>query len=63
MKKIEIVTMYRPCNKAELDLVIASDFKRWPPRLVGQEIFYPVTNAKYASEVNAWNKLDFERIK
>jgi len=60
MTSIETVAMYRPCNKAELDLVIASDYKCWPPRLAGQAIFYPVTNAQYAREVNAWNKLDFD---
>jgi hypothetical protein len=30
------VTMYRPCNQAELDLAIASGYKKWPPRLMGQ---------------------------
>ncbi len=59
MGKIETVTMYRPCNQAELDLVEASGFLRWPPRLEWQSIFYPVTNEKYATEINAWNKKDF----
>ncbi|MBL4659536.1 MAG: hypothetical protein JKY19_04210 [Alcanivoracaceae bacterium] len=55
----ETVTMYRPCNQAELDLVIASGYKKWPPRLQGQPIFYPVTNELYAKEINAWNDKDF----
>ncbi len=61
MNTIETVTMYRPCNQAELDLVIESGYKKWPPRLVGQPIFYPVTNEQYAREVNAWNKMDFAK--
>ncbi len=58
---METVTMYRPCNQAELDLVIASNYKKWPPRLLGQPIFYPVTNEQYAKEVNAWNKMDYSK--
>ncbi|NVJ60757.1 MAG: hypothetical protein HWE27_10210 [Gammaproteobacteria bacterium] len=49
------VTMYRPCGKDELQLVINSGYKKWPPRLVDQPIFYPVTNEQYAKEVNNWN--------
>lgn len=59
MYKDELVTMYRPCGQKELDLVAASGFKRWPPRLSGQPIFYPVTNEAYAIEVNKWNVSDF----
>ena len=59
--KEETVTMYRPCNQAELDLVVESGNKRLPPRLPGQPIFYPVTNEQYAKEVNAWNKKDFSK--
>ncbi|HHL31273.1 MAG TPA: hypothetical protein ENJ41_01720 [Oceanospirillales bacterium] len=54
-----MVYLYRPCNQAELDLVIASAYKKWPPRLLGQPIFYPVTNKQYAQEINQWNKKDF----
>lgn len=61
LSTLEAVTMYRPCNQAELDLVIASDYKRWPPRLPGQPIFYPVTNLQYARDVNAWNKMDYSK--
>jgi hypothetical protein len=55
----EVVTMYRPCGQTELDLVAVSGFKRWPPRLPGQPIFYPVTNEAYALEVNKWNVSQF----
>lgn len=49
------VTLYRPTGKNELKLVKESGYKRWPPRLPGQPIFYPVTNETYAIEVNNWN--------
>jgi len=48
--------LYRPVNQAELDLIIANDWKAFPPRLVGQPIFYPVLNARYAEDINRqWN--------
>lgn len=55
----ETVTLYRPCGQNELDLVAGSGFKRWPPRLPDQPIFYPVTNEQYAYEVNKWNVTQF----
>jgi hypothetical protein len=54
-----VVVMYRPCGQKELDLVAASGFKRWPPRLPDQPIFYPVTNEQYAWQVNKWNVSQF----
>ncbi|MEM1249989.1 MAG: hypothetical protein AAGK22_26690 [Acidobacteriota bacterium] len=38
-----------------MDLVAASGYRRWPPRLQEQPIFYPVTNEEYAVEVTRWN--------
>jgi len=61
MNSEDTITMYRPCNQAELDLVIESGGKKWPPRLEGQPIFYPVTNEKYAKEINSWNKMDYSK--
>lgn len=50
------VTLYRPVGPAELKLLEASAFKRWPPRLPEQPIFYPVTNEAYAVEIaSKWN--------
>ncbi len=50
------VTLYRPTGPQELALVEASGFKRWPPRLPEQPIFYPVTNEQYAIEIaRDWN--------
>ena len=49
------VTLYRPVNSSELELVASSDWKRFPPRLEQQPIFYPVLNEQYARELNKWN--------
>ena len=50
------VTLYRPTGPAELALVEASGFLRWPARLPDQPIFYPVTNEQYAVEIaRDWN--------
>jgi hypothetical protein len=55
----DTITCYRPLGQAELDLVAASGFKRWPPRLPEQPIFYPVTNEAYAIELTQWNITDY----
>lgn len=53
------VTMYRPLGPEEFALVRDSGFRRWPPRLPGQPIFYPVTNQRYAEEIaERWNVKD-----
>ena len=58
-KSMETTTLYRPTGPDELALVAASGFKRWPPRLPGQPIFYPVTNEPYAREIaETWNVAD-----
>ncbi|MBD2493432.1 hypothetical protein [Nostoc sp. FACHB-280] len=52
----ETVTLYRPTGTKELALVQQSGFKKWPPRLPEQPIFYPVTNEQYAKEIaTKWN--------
>jgi hypothetical protein len=52
----ETVTLYRPTGPKELELVAASGYRRWPPRLPEQPIFYPVTNEEYAKEISInWN--------
>jgi len=52
----ETITMYRPTGPKELELVRSSGFRRWPPRLPEQPIFYPVTNERYAAEIaRRWN--------
>lgn len=48
--------LFRPVNQAELDLIIKGDWKKFPPRLVGQPIFYPVLNEAYAEQITReWN--------
>ena len=50
------VTLYRPTGPKELALVAESGYRRWPPRLPEQPIFYPVTNETYAVEIaRDWN--------
>jgi hypothetical protein len=50
---------FRPTGQKELDLIAASDYTRWPPRLPDQDIFYPVTNEAYAIALTQWNITDF----
>ena len=53
------ITLWRPTGPRELALVEASGWKRWPPRLPEQPIFYPVTNEDYAIEIaRDWNVPD-----
>ncbi|MBP7253558.1 MAG: RdgB/HAM1 family non-canonical purine NTP pyrophosphatase [Alphaproteobacteria bacterium] len=53
---IDCVTLYRPTGPDEIKLLQASGFKRWPPRLPEQPIFYPVTNEDYACSIaRDWN--------
>jgi hypothetical protein len=55
----ETITLYRPTGPKELELVRQSGFKRWPPRLPEQPIFYPVTNEAYAKQIaTEWNVKD-----
>lgn len=55
----EIVTLYRPTGPKELELVKESGFKKWPPRLPEQPIFYPVTNQEYAEQIaREWDVKD-----
>jgi len=51
--------LYRPTGPNELRLVEEAGFRRWPPRLPEQPIFYPVTNEEYAAEIaSKWNARD-----
>lgn len=52
----EAVTLWRPTGQEELDLVAASRWREWPPRLPEQPIFYPVLNRWYATKITReWN--------
>jgi hypothetical protein len=51
-----VVTLWRPTGPQELELVAATGFRRWPPRLPDQPIFYPVLNEDYAIRIaRDWN--------
>jgi hypothetical protein len=49
-------TLWRPTGPEELELVRASGWRAWPPRLPDQPIFYPVLNREYATKIaRDWN--------
>jgi hypothetical protein len=53
---MDTVTLYRPVGPKELDLIEASGWREFPPRLPHQPIFYPVTNRAYATQIaRDWN--------
>lgn len=53
------LTLYRPVGQAELDLIAASDWREFPPRLPQQPIFYPVLTEEYATKIaRDWNTKD-----
>jgi hypothetical protein len=56
---LESVVLYRPVGQAELDLIRATRFRAFPPRLAHQPIFYPVLNEQYAIQIaRDWNTKD-----
>ena len=53
------IKLFRPVGQQELDLIAASGFRRFPPRLPEQPIFYPVLNREYAEQIaRDWNTKD-----
>ncbi|MBW1294585.1 ADP-ribosylation/crystallin J1 [Aquimarina litoralis] len=53
---MKTTTLYRPVGLKELELIHKSNWKRFPPRLDWQPIFYPVMNEAYAIEIaTKWN--------
>lgn len=53
------VTLYRPIGQKERDLIAASGWRDFPPRLPEQPIFYPVLNEPYATQIaRDWNTRD-----
>lgn len=52
-------TLFRPVGEKELQLIIESGYKKFPPRLEWQPIFYPVLNQAYAEQIAfEWNTKD-----
>lgn len=53
---VETTILYRPVGPKELELIVASGFREFPPRLPDQPIFYPVLNEQYARQIaRDWN--------
>lgn len=53
--------LFRPVGQKEMDLIAASGFREFPPRLAWQPIFYPVLSIDYAIEIaRDWNAEDRE---
>jgi len=51
--------LYRPVGLKELELIAASAFRAFPPRLPWQPIFYPVLTREYATSIaRNWNTTD-----
>ena len=51
--------LFRPVGEKEYRLIEQSGFKKFPPRLSDQPIFYPVLNERYAIEIaSKWNTKD-----
>jgi hypothetical protein len=53
------VVLFRPVGQGELDLIEASEWHAFPPRLDHQPIFYPVLTEEYATKIaRDWNTKD-----
>ena len=53
------MTLYRPVGRKELELIRATGFRAFPPRLPSQPFFYPVLNEEYAVQIaHDWNTKD-----
>jgi hypothetical protein len=56
---METMQLWRPTGENELALVEASGWRRFPPRLDWQPIFYPVLTEEYATKIaRDWNTKD-----
>jgi hypothetical protein len=52
----ETTIFYRPVGPGELELIAASGYREFPPRLPEQPIFYPVLTEDYARQIaRDWN--------
>ena len=56
---MSVTILYRPVGEKELELIRASGWKEFPPRLPEQPIFYPVLTEEYAIQIaRDWNTRD-----
>ncbi|HEX9003093.1 MAG TPA: hypothetical protein VGB07_24510 [Blastocatellia bacterium] len=52
----DMTILYRPVGQEELELIKAGGYREFPPRLPEQQIFYPVLNQEYATQIaRDWN--------
>lgn len=52
----QLTTLFRPVGPKELELIEGSGWRKFPPRLPDQPIFYPVMNEEYAIQIaRDWN--------
>jgi hypothetical protein len=52
-------TLFRPVGVRELELILDSEARTFPPRLPEQPIFYPVLTREYAEQIaRDWNTRD-----
>ena len=59
----ETTVLYRPVGLKELELIRQSGFRRFPPRLPEQPIFYPVLNEEYATQIaRDWNAKGEDKV-
>ena len=57
--KTQLTTLFRPVGQGEMELIRASHFREFPPRLPEQPIFYPVVSEEYAAQIaRDWNTKD-----
>jgi hypothetical protein len=56
METNNLTILYRPVGPEELALIKEAGWKKFPPRLPEQPIFYPVMNEEYAIQIaRDWN--------
>lgn len=59
IQSMSTTTLYRPVGQKELDLIAASKYRAFPPRLPEQPIFYPIMTREYAEQIaRDWNTKD-----
>jgi hypothetical protein len=59
MSPDDTITLFRPVGQAELELIQATGYRAFPPRLPAQPIFYPVLDEEYAVQIaRDWNTKD-----
>ena len=59
LEKDATIILFRPIGSQELELIQASAYTAFPPRLFWQPIFYPVLNEAYATQIaRDWNARD-----